>query len=379
MKISVFPFGDNDHNQQVLAGFEILRRLGCLEIRYRYDGLSVFNMDHTSRTEYSALYQIVVMRLDGVGDVVFDLNDSDIVFENLHDACIVYFKRSFCRSAHARFPKIRPLGLNYEARPPFLSASALYRSIVLSKSAVSRVRGVLRVFGLPRPYTFSPNKDRQARISLPAPPRILFLARTWDPCEFDAQYHRHLDAINAMRADCVRELRRTFGDSFTGGLLASPHAKRHFPDCVTPATLRTDRRSFLRLVDTHQICVATSGLHDSTGWKFAEFVAKGRAIVAEAMRFQVPGPMSEGTNYLAFDSAASCVEKCAVLMRDAEYRYEMMSANRAYYNGYVTPEALVRNAISWACPTIERGLQPHPAKGREAGLPDAGPASLRFG
>ncbi|MEH3148556.1 MAG: hypothetical protein PGN34_25280 [Methylobacterium frigidaeris] len=359
--IEIFPFGDNDHNQQVLAGFDALKRLGCLDFRYRYDGIRTFRMETKGKGEFSAVYQIVVMRLDDGKQIVFDLNDGDIVFENLYDSCFLYFKRSYCGKAHAQRSRMLPLGLNYEARPPFLSLSAIARSIILSKNPVSRARGVLRVLGLPRPYTYDPGKDRHLKVLVASVPRVLFLARTWDPAEFDPKYHSHLTRINSQRAACVRGLRRTFGDQFTGGLLPSPHARSMFPDCLVPDDWKTDRRSFLKLVDSHQICVSSSGLHDSTGWKFAEFVAKGRAIVTETMRFQVPGPMADGINYFSFTDTDECIDRCRALMDDPHLRYAMMSANRAYYDGYVAPEAMVRNAIGRICSGIEAMDRPRTA------------------
>jgi hypothetical protein len=159
MAITVFPFGDLDHNQQVLAGLEILRRRGELSFKYRYDGMSVFGVEERTTYEFSALYQIVSVDIPGVGYVIFDMNDSDIVFKKLYDGCFLYFKRSYCPDAYNSFSKLRPLGLNYEARAPFISLSAIYRSIVLTKSWETRVRSLIRALRLPlpKPYFFDPD------------------------------------------------------------------------------------------------------------------------------------------------------------------------------------------------------------------------------
>lgn len=39
----------------------------------------------------------------------------------------------------------------------------------------------------------------------------------------------------------------------------------------------------MRLMKQSRICIATTGLHDSIGWKFAEYVVAGRTIVIEPL------------------------------------------------------------------------------------------------
>jgi hypothetical protein len=207
---------------------------------------------------------------------------------------------------------------------------------------------------LPKPYILDPSAGFSKPINFGEPPLILFLAAYWDPDGFAAkgqtrsekiQRFTSIEHINKMRAECVRRLRTAFSQQFTGGIIRDAQAEQYCPDCLTPVGLETDRRSFLRLVERHQICVASSGLHDSTGWKIAEFTAKGRAIVTEQMRFVAPRPFAENIHYLGFRTSDECVDQCAALMRDDEKRCRMMIANRAYYLGYVLPESLVRNAL----------------------------------
>lgn len=325
----------------------MLRKRGELMFRYRYDGLKQFGFNVAGLRECAPVFQLIIVRVPGIGDVIFDVNDGDIVFKNLYDSSFLYFKRSYCPVSHASFHKMLPLGLNYEARSPGISISAINRALRLSRSSVAMVRSLCRAFHLPRPHILEPKARTVTPIDFRENPRVLFLARTWDPNDMDGpeQEVRQKIAINEMRADCVRRLRSALGDRFTGGIIRSNHAENYCSDCLVPTDLRTDRRSFLRLVETHQICVTTTGQHDSIGWKLAEFLAKGRAVVSEKMRFTVPGPFSEGVNYLSFATGEECVDSCLSLIGDSEARRQMMIANRAYFLGYVSPDSIVRNAL----------------------------------
>ena len=62
--------------------------------------------------------------------------------------------------------------------------------------------------------------------------------------------------------------------------------------------------------------MASTGLHGSTGWKLAEYVAAGRAIVTEPLRYTLPGGFEEGKNYKTYTSPAECEEQLRQLLAD---------------------------------------------------------------
>ena len=105
------------------------------------------------------------------------------------------------------------------------------------------------------------------------------------------------------------------------------------------------------LVRRHPICIATSGLHRSTGWKFAEYLAMSRAIVSEKLHMRLPGPIAADTHYLEFDNFESCVTAVARLFEDAGKRNALMHAAATYSLHHVRPDALVaeslRRALAW--------------------------------
>lgn len=346
LRMTVYPMSDLEHNQQIFAGLELLRSKGELEFKYRYDGARLFGLKPKSLNAKASAWLTLVCRIEGMGDVAFDLSDGDVVEDSICDRTFLYFKRSYDERVHGSNPKILPLGLNYEARSPLRSfVSALTRAIRLRRSMRSTGRSICRALHFSYPHMLD---ARSGYCLTPAEDlNVLFMARVYDPQEQGSSpaERSEINALNDMRADCVLRLRRELGTAFTGGLINDSFASRHYSDCTVGAEFPTDRRSFLKLVDDHHICVATSGLFDSIGWKFAEYLAKGRAVVSERLRFSVPGPFSEGVNYLPFSTARECVEQCHALRADSARTRRMMVANRAYYLGFVEPEAIVWNAF----------------------------------
>ena len=57
---------------------------------------------------------------------------------------------------------------------------------------------------------------------------------------------------------------------------------------------------FLNIVKSSDICIATTGLHKSIGWKFGEYIAASRAIITEPLYYEIPGELKRGSNYLEF-------------------------------------------------------------------------------
>jgi hypothetical protein len=211
------------------------------------------------------------------------------------------------------------------------------------KSA-ARAAGLDRVLGS---HLFTPRMhDLEA---LPAPqarPRVLFLAEAWDPAQAltDASAQERV-ATNDMRAACMRGLKQTLGAEATCGFRATPFAKAAFPNLVVSDARLASKPNYLALVREHPICIASHGLHQSTGWKFAEYLSMSRAIVAEPLQTKLPGSIQPGVNYLEFASAAQCVEQVERFMAQPLLRAKMMLANRIYYLSQLRPCALVSQAI----------------------------------
>ena len=87
------------------------------------------------------------------------------------------------------------------------------------------------------------------------------------------------------------------------------------------------------------------GLHESIGWKTAQYIASSRAIVNEKLHYEVTGNFEDGENYLSFEGVEECMEKVSFLYDDKDKLYNMKKRNHDYYNKYLRPDQLVLNAI----------------------------------
>ena len=293
--------------------------------------------------------------VDGKHSVFVDIHDSFEIDETALTSHDVYFKRSLqpeALSAAAR-TKVRGLGLVNYVHPDGVDVQQFRRLLGQPGPLARRAGAVLRLAAT----TAASLLDRGGRPTLSMmtgpptrtrEPQVLFMAGLWDPALVpDAAPEKiaEFEAVNEMRAECVRVLRREFGSRFHGGVQHSEFARRHFPDVLLGRGADGGKRAFLERVRRSPICVTTTGLHGSNGWKLVEYVGLSRAIVSEPLRYAAAGDFAAGRNYLSFGTPDECGERVARLMARHDEREAMMEANQRYVEEWMRPDRLAWRVI----------------------------------
>jgi hypothetical protein len=345
------------HLQQLYTGFSMLHAAGRIELSQRFvknRTIEYANDDEHLRDAGHAHLDAI---LGGQIKLHFDTHDAGEIAIGELERCDYYFKRSFSRAWVDRLPpnqrrKVLPLGLNYRVYSSHADRFALSRNLRLNKSLRTKARGLKRALDVRNRLGFQPRvEELEAPPDLEADPRVLFLAAAHDPHNDPArtpEKAKDRRELNEARAQCIRLLREALGDRFLGGFMQSAFSRRHYPDLVMPNRDTTIQASYIKAMKQHPICIATTGLHGSIGWKLAEYVACSRAILSEPLVFQVPGGFEEGRNYLQFASPKECVKEARELISNKELRCRLMTNNALYYRSHLRPDALVGNALAAA-------------------------------
>ena len=329
------------HNSQILTGFLILKEQG-------------WDVEITDRSTDAAnpFYDLPVVQAEYRGrKLLYDLWDgyqAPDAMKRCLDWADIYFKRSYSEKKNRElFPedreKILPLGFNYHVthkHDPI--AEPLWKA--LAKPLFGRA---------PDRYFVPEVFEGKAQRKKGEPVKILFLTRLWDDKDpaLDEDTCRERTLINESRIEIIRTLKARYGDAFFGGLNDLPIARELAPDLIVPAKY-TERKKYLKLLHSCDICIGTMGLHESIGWKTAEYVAAAKAIVNEHFHYSVTGDFAEGKNYLAFATAQECIDAVQKLVDSPEMLYEMKRANEEYYRHYLKPEVLVQNSLERAAKII---------------------------
>ncbi len=326
------------HLSQIYNGFAKLGKAGLVKVKVKhvYGEQTKPILKVIVNNKYNVIYDT----LDGLNWIDGSPEDNLNYFKNNINADF-YFKRSFNQDIIDYAPencKVFPLGLNY----------AMIANGKFSGNLKKRMKNFFRNnFYISKHYSkrsfYSENFEYY-----PIPLRdnkILFMARLWDPDEASLDHLKvEREHINKIRIESIRVCRKEFGDSFIGGLQHDNFSMKHAKDLLLPFSL-TNKGDYLKTIKNCNICIATTGLHDSIGWKFGEYVAASRAIVSEPLKYQLPGFFSEGINYLEFRNNSDLINSILVLRKDKDKMVSMMNSNFDYYNSYLQPDKLILNTL----------------------------------
>ena len=267
--------------------------------------------------------------------VIYDIEDGNdnllpSAIDFIHREKILLFKRAYDEQAFGNDELIRPYGLNYmKSFNGFIEKAAFHLA----------ERGFFPPISFPfqlskiQDWSFINNCSNHTN-------RIMFCTRLWD----QNQTKSRVDKLNETRIQVVSTLRKAFPGNVIAGVIDSPISRKLCRDLILPPKI-TKRNHYLELIGKSSVCVTTTGLHHSIGWKFGEYVASGKAIVSEPLHFSVPGPFCEGKNYLTFLSKDELIEKCDDLLSHPEKRQEIEYNNINYFIHYLRPDMLIWNTI----------------------------------
>ncbi|WP_143960708.1 glycosyltransferase [Litoribacter populi] len=329
------------HCNQIFTGFYILNKTGIID-------LEISNLD----SENDGFFDVVInsklkIRYDLLDGFNWVNKTSEIdnlkYFKTVTKGVDFYFKRSFQPSLYdfaSPTCKLFPLGFNFNVVPsPYFFLKSDIDSLINTPRVLVEKLIQYSQENIPENIYVHPPADED-------PCQILFYTRLWDPHDHtdNPDFASELKDINFSRISAIEKCRKEFGKQFSGGLYDSPLARRMAPHLILEKR-KIRKLNYLKKVKKSNICIATRGLHNSTGWKFAEYIAVSRAIVTEPLTYTTTGDFKCGRNFLEFNSPQSLISKIQKLLNDKSLRQNMMEANFEYYNSYLKPDQLVLNSL----------------------------------
>ena len=357
IKCDVFIHSTSEHISQLCTGFSLLGQQKKIKLTYN---LSPYTRDGKSPLKGKDIYglQGMFVIINNRTALYYDTTDGEELFAGALETVDLYFKRSFRDAAVPDKYKDRvfPLGLNYELYPDGIGKLEIARFFLnkqIGKSTKQMIRSVLRNLHFKYQPTVSgmhapPDPGRS--------PKVLFMTRTWDPDnnrsgvseEIRAYSKRICTEVNQTRASIIGILRERLGDRFYGGFARDAYSSSKYNQYLLSDTRMAQKRAYINILREYPICIASTGLFSSIGWKLGEYVAFSKAIVSEKLQFEVPGNFSRDKNYLEFETADQCVEQTLLLLDNQAKRTKMMEDNHQYYVDYLAPDMLIWRTLERA-------------------------------
>ncbi len=349
-------FGSKGHTQQILTGYFLLQKQGFITLKSHIHNLKNHERDPDNPFKDAQEYHIQVLVNQSL-TLYYDMHDSyEINLKALKNSDI-YFKRSYLSSYIEKIKKtlstpIIPLGFNYWVYPNSIDKENIKRTLFISNITLKERAGMLlRALSFPSSISNAP-KLKEIECTLPTEEyknrKILFMVRAWDPALFpniSQEATEQLEEINQTRASCIRVLKKEFKKDFYGGFSSTPYTQKYYKDAIVPNPASTTKSNYLKQLQSYPICIATTGLHNSIGWKFGEYVAMSKAIISEKLIYTPPKAFQINQNFLEFQSPDECIEKTLLLYQNEDIRYQMRLNNAYYYHHYLKPDNLVYNTL----------------------------------
>jgi hypothetical protein len=360
IEVLVSPLDVSRHTSQIYSGLHDLEHQGQIELTVAWNQkIRVANRRNSLWLKLRCAGRRV--------ECYFDLRDGSKIDPLAIGSCDVYFKRGYAGSAVQDLEprhrgKVLPYGLNFGCRSRTERKIAWRMLCHLAHNGKSLTAGPerRRMFSSYRQLLFG--RLNNARFfcgpplvemfevppDTPVKPTILFLSRAWQSPK-DRQGMNCCPVsrnLNDRRAETIRILKRAFGNRFIGGLAPDDFARKHYPDCL--AQVSTRQIDYLRLLRQSLIAVTTTGLHNSMGFKLAEYLAGSKCIVTEPLNYTLPTPLMEGVNYLTHTGPEECLEACRSLLHSPDRTMHMRKSNFDYYSSEVKPASLVAKHLQSA-------------------------------
>ncbi|MFD3322737.1 hypothetical protein [Alteromonas macleodii] len=347
-KCIVYADSNSNHLQQVYTGLTMLHRQGVLNVDMR-----VSKEARKTKTPFSVQNNILHLELAGK-KLCFDTSDSALIDSDALERCDFLFKRSFNpNSDQVNYSEnVLPYGLNYLVYADGFDRFAFKRCALFYHTKDWKKELIKQADFLGKLHYKVSTSALYSRPVLRENPKILFLARLWDTHTdsfFTVTEEQRLqrEQINKQRVECIAMLQEAFKDKFTGGLIATDFALKEKPKLVLKNTDLTSKKNYINTVKSHDICIASTGLHGSIGWKFGEYIAMSKAIVSEQNENTVRG-LKSNIHFQEFSSATECVERVKGLVEGHDDRFEMMKQNHLFYESHLRPDKLLMRCFRQA-------------------------------
>ncbi|GAB2778680.1 hypothetical protein [Salinimicrobium soli] len=320
------------HFIQIFAGLEYLREKGDIDTEYRLE---------LSR------YPVNILKVSYKGrNLFFDMADNSEINAECYEEADFYIKRMLLHSDFEKSNKLYPFGLNYlvfyENR--FLKKAFLKQWKLLQYSIrFSRtVSGLLDVRGC-----INNNSVHQMQNEPSGNKQIIFRTRLWDPERNSVEWKKEeRERLNNERIVLNRLLKEKYSNDFLGGIEKSELALKKCPDLLLRKA-EYHKKEFLTHLKNSGIGIVNQGLEKSIGWKFGEYVAHSMAVVSNPIdKYKLFGPLTEGENYLKYQTTEDCIAAIDHLHRDDRLRLEMQKANKSYYDNYLHPGVKIAKIFS---------------------------------
>ena len=311
----------------------------------KYDVTPFRDIDYSTRQELNSGMPFII-RADRDYRIFIDLEDVARIFEDRYAWCDVYGKVNPTKAQRDSLPKLIPIGPEFgvQMRGKLSTILLAICNYLRGRKCSSRIlKEYLKIYA----YSFVRRRRMDQFLAPVAPlPNYIFHASTLWYNEF-AWTHTNLYRGEFLKA-CAKA-----GMTMEGGLYylgEQPYILKEMPDYARYKTeykdfIYTDRLSmddYIRKTKQSTFVFNTPSVCECHGWKLAEYLCMGKAIISSPLTRELPGPgLVHGENVHFVSSPEDIYPAVCKLRDDEAYRRHLEQGARKYYEQYISPSAAI--------------------------------------
>lgn len=352
IRITLECWSNTHHLQQAYLGFSWLARLGYIDLDQEISSPNKYYVSGSVQHLHNHQMGCFIAHINNGPSVCFDMHDSYEIHPLLSKITDVYVKRSYLKSEAIAIPEGKrciPYGPFYEVYSNHFDQYLLKRTIGINMEWKRRFRSLIRSWPVLDLFMSCPREKLLTfEPLLTKDPKIIFSVNIHDPHDDPKRPQEQVEkriALIEQRAELVRGLKKEYGSRFHGGLKDNHVARKYAPDCILENPSAFSKKNYINTVKSCSIGLSTTGLHNSIGGKFGEYIAMSKCIVSSPLDYYQGEGLEEGRHYLKANTSQDFLQSVAQLTDSEQSRYEMQKANNTFYNNRLRPDRKIANIL----------------------------------
>lgn len=153
---------------------------------------------------------------------------------------------------------------------------------------------------------------------------------------------------NAFRANFIRVCSSLEGIRFEGGF--APRTRKDVPGYEDVTMVQRIRfPEYLQKLKISSVAFNTPAVASCHGWKLAEFLALGKAIISTPLTRELPCPLEHGVHIHYVDGSVESIRQAVIdICQNHDYRRRLEENAREYYVAYLQPVRVIDRILSFA-------------------------------
>ncbi|HEX9979684.1 MAG TPA: hypothetical protein VGB50_03870 [Flavobacterium sp.] len=291
---------------------------------------------------FNHFFAFVSIEQNKITRFVVDYCDPDDISQEAYDWCDVYAKINFNKEQETQHAKLVVIPPSFGIKMWNLPQTLYYCAANLLASSFS-VPTKKRIFI--KDYWQTYRREKLEKFLSPEKNNtnayIFLTATLWTADEY-------ADNTNHLRKYFIDTCRQLNEVEFEGGLYATPEHPKfdEFKSVAIPKQYAL--KKFIRKNKLSAISFNTPAVHNCHGWKLAEYMAMGKAIISTKLSYDFPNPLIHGINIHFIASQNEMRDAVIHLLRDNIYRKTLEKNAQKYFLENMTPSKVLTAIINKA-------------------------------